>query len=211
MPTWNRRPFIRAAIQSFLDQTYENRELVIVDDGDERVLDLIPADPRIRYLQGPGRLSTGRKRNMCCDISAGEIICHFDDDDFSMPTRIADQVERLLRTGKPITGYGTMLFWDRTTRQAKRYRPSVTGYVCGTSLAYLRSYWEVKPFKHIPEAEDNAFVYQALRQIASADGSEQLVARIHGCHQTSTKRGISEVVPESLIPVAFWNNEKLIS
>jgi glycosyltransferase involved in cell wall biosynthesis len=112
MPTWNRRQFIRAAIQSFLDQTYEPRELVIVDDGDDRIEDLIPDDPRIRYLglDGTHKLSTGYKRNVCCEAAKGEIICHFDDDDASMPTRIADQVERLQKTGKPITGYSSLFF-----------------------------------------------------------------------------------------------------
>ena len=47
MPTHNRRDFILTAIDCFLNQTYPEKELVIVDDGSDRVKDIIPADPRI--------------------------------------------------------------------------------------------------------------------------------------------------------------------
>ena len=50
MPTHNRRPFVAQAIVYFLRQDYPNRELIIVDDGTDPVADLIPDDPRIRYL-----------------------------------------------------------------------------------------------------------------------------------------------------------------
>lgn len=210
MPTWNRRAFLPAAIRCFLDQTYEPRELVIVDDGDDRIGDLIPDDPRIRYVEIPKKVSTGAKRNLCCEATRGEIIVHADDDDWGAPTRIADQVERLAKTGKPITGYGTLFFWDRTKHQAKRYRAPYAGYVCGTSLAYLKSYWRMRPFPNIQEASDNAFVNPVLRQIAAADGSRKLVARIHDCHHTSSKKNITEVVPKSMLPDRFWDNERLI-
>jgi glycosyltransferase involved in cell wall biosynthesis len=209
MPTWNRRPFIRAAIQSFLDQTYENRELVILDDGDDPVIDLIPDDQRIRYIAHK-KVTVGKKRNMACEEASGEIICPWDDDDFSMPTRVTDQVFRLIISSKPITGYSTLLFWDRTTRQAKRYRATAAGYVCGTSLAYLRNFWKMRPFRDQQEASDNAFVNPVLRQVAAADGSSHMVARIHDCHHTSSKKGITDVVPKSMIPDRFWDSERLI-
>jgi O-antigen biosynthesis protein len=211
MPTWNRRPFIRAAIQSFLDQTYEPRELVVIDDGDDKIEDLIPDDPRISYAVLSGRVSTGVKRNLCCEAAKGEVICHTDDDDWAAPNRIAEQVERLIKTGRPITGYGTLLFWDRNTKQAKRYHSRELGYVCGTSLMYLRSFWQRHQFKDQQEASDNSFVRPVRRVIAAADGTTKLVARIHDCHHTSSKKNITEVVPKSMIPNRFWDNESLLT
>lgn len=216
MPTADRRPYIRAAIACFLAQTYEPRELVILDDGNDRILDLIPEDARIRYygiedLGRLGKVTVGRKRNLCCEIARGELIFHADDDDYQSPTRIADQVERLAASGKPITGYSTLLFWDRTVNRAKRYRAHTPGYVCGTSLAYTKPYWRARPFRDQQEASDNAFVYPALRSIAAADGSAQMVARIHDCHHTSSKKGITQIVPKELLPESFWDNERLIA
>lgn len=211
MPTWNRRPFVRAAIQCFLEQTYENRELVIVDDGDDRILDLVPDDQRIRYVPSNRRLVTGAKRNLCNELAQGEIICHFDDDDWSAPTRLQDQVDRLEATALPITGYGTLLFWDVLTRQVKRYRANAANmknYVCGTSFCYLRSFWEQSPFPDRQVASDNAFIYSRLNDVAASQDCGQLVARIHD-HHTSEKGGITEVVPRELVPAGFWLNEQV--
>jgi hypothetical protein len=50
-----------------------------------------------------------------------------------------------------------------------------------------------------------------LRAIAAADGTSKLVARIHDCHHTSSKKNITDVVPKSMIPDRFWDSERLIS
>jgi glycosyltransferase involved in cell wall biosynthesis len=51
MPTADRREFIPCAIRCFKNQDYENLELIILDDGEQEIRDLIPSDPRIRYIQ----------------------------------------------------------------------------------------------------------------------------------------------------------------
>ena len=51
MPTYNRRPFVPHAIEYFLRQDYENKELIVVDDGTDSISDLIPHDDRIRYIR----------------------------------------------------------------------------------------------------------------------------------------------------------------
>src|SRR5581483_6186815 len=83
MPTADRRHFVAHAIRHFLAQGHPRRELVIVDDGADSVADLVPADTRIRYLRLSARATVGKKRNLACAAAAGEIIVHFDDDDWS--------------------------------------------------------------------------------------------------------------------------------
>ena len=51
MPTYNRRPFVPGAIAYFARQEYPNRELIVADDGTDAVGDLVPDDPRVRYLR----------------------------------------------------------------------------------------------------------------------------------------------------------------
>jgi glycosyltransferase involved in cell wall biosynthesis len=207
MPTWNRRAFISAAIDCWLKQTYENRELIILDDGEDRVGELVPSDARVRY-EITGRVSTGEKRNLCCEMAKGEIICHMDDDDWSAPDRIQDQVDRLTESGKPITGYSTLLFWDVTQKKAKLYKSSVRGYICGTSFCYLKSFWNEHRFKDQQVASDNAFVYPILTRVAASGEQSHMVARIHEGH-TSKKSNIRQIVARELIPAAFWENEEL--
>lgn len=209
MPTWNRRAFIPGAIDSFLRQTYEPRELVILDDGDEPIQDLIPQDSRIRYAFEGKRRITGDKRNRVNELARGDVICHFDDDDWSAPDRIADQVARLKASGKPATGYSTLLFWDVKGKVARRYRSAISGYVCGTTLCYTREFWNQRHFRAKQMGSDNDWVYPILKSIAHCHDASHMVARIHDCHHTSKKNGIVEIVSRNLLPAGFWENEKL--
>ena len=63
MPTRNRRGWVSQAIWYFLRQDYDPKELLILDDGDDSVVDLVPSDERIRYRRLDARLSLGAKRN----------------------------------------------------------------------------------------------------------------------------------------------------
>jgi O-antigen biosynthesis protein len=209
MPTCNRRAFIPAAIDCWQKQTYQNRELIILDDGEDPIREITPDAKGIYYYRAGGRIGTlGKKRNVINGYALGAIICHWDDDDWSADDRIADQVARLCESGKPVTGYSSLLFWEAETKQAKRYQAQVSGYVCGTTLMYLKSFWEMHPFKDKQKASDNDFVWPILRQVATWNGCSHMVARIHGDH-TSDKSNIRDRIPVELIPQAFWENEKL--
>lgn len=204
MPTCRRDRFILAAVDCWRRQTYEPKELIILDDGEGMTI----SGPGIQYERIPKKMMTGSKRNACCELARGEIICHFDDDDWSDPGRIEDQVTRLKSTQKPITGYGTLLFWDTLTLQAKRYKPSLKNYICGTTFCYLKSFWQIHQFKDKQVASDNHFIYPYLSQVAASDETRFVVARIHDSH-TSNKRNIKTVVHKNLIPAGFWENERL--
>src|ERR1051326_1608453 len=79
MPTANRRAFVAQAVEYFLRQTYERRELIVVDDGDDAVGDLLPRDERVRYVRLAGRQTVGAKRNRACEEARGELIAHSGD------------------------------------------------------------------------------------------------------------------------------------
>jgi glycosyltransferase involved in cell wall biosynthesis len=207
-PTKDRRAFVPAAIRCFLEQDYEPKELVILDDGEDSVGDLIPRHPQIRYIRLPRQYVTGEKRNLCCEVSKGEIICHADDDDWSAPDRISYQVKRLFESGAPITGFNTLLFWDCRTKQAKRYRAMIRNYVCGTTFCYRRDFWRANPFRHKQQATDNGLIYPVLSRVDASPETRYMVARIHNVHHTSPKANIKDMIDRKLIPAGFWENEE---
>ena len=91
MPTADRRRFIPAAIRLFLEQDYENKELLIVDDGVDRIEDLVPEHSQIRYIGLSQRTRLGTKRNLACEAARGDVIVHWDDDDWHAPWRVRYQ------------------------------------------------------------------------------------------------------------------------
>ena len=119
MPTDNRRRFVPEAIRLFLAQDYPNKELVVLDDGEDIVADLIPKTPEIRYLRLDRRQSLGAKRNLACAAARGEIIAHWDDDDWYAPWRLSRQVAKIVRGGTELCGLARMLFFDPLAASAR--------------------------------------------------------------------------------------------
>lgn len=175
MPTANRRRFVPEAIRLFLAQDYPEKELVILDDGDEAVADLVPADPQIRYLRETGRQSIGIKRNRACEAARGDIIAHWDDDDWYAPQRLRRQVEALIAGDADLCGLDRVLFFDAAGQRAWEYvfPPNSGPWVYGATLCYRKPLWRRNPFPQINVGEDTRFVANArgARITALADNS----------------------------------------
>ena len=174
---------VSKALACFEAQTWPALELVILDDTDDPSFPQPPAGDNVVYEALPNRAVVGTKRNIANALARGEIIVHWDSDDWSDPGRIADQVERLMSSGRAITGYHSMLFYDETTGAAYKFHATPGRYALGTSLCYRKDWWKANTFPEKAVGEDNAFIQPALRGIHKqliTTGAEQLmVARIH--------------------------------
>ena len=181
MPTANRRAFVPQAIRDFLAQDHPRRELLIVDDGTDPVEDLVPPHPDIRYIRLERRRSVGAKRNIACELARGELIAHWDDDDWRSPAWLSSQVRLLAQSGAALCGLDRVYFWRPESAEAWQYRwDGRTHWVCGGTLCYRRDYWRDAPFPDLDIGEDNAFVWKAsARQVAVNPAAELYVARVH--------------------------------
>ena len=159
MPTRNRRRFVEQSIAYFLRQDYERKELVVLDDGDDRVADLIPADPRVRYVPLDERLVLGEKRNRACELAQGEIMVHWDDDDWHAPHRLSYQVAELERHGAALCGTGKVLYLEPASHRAWLYESPATRRRWISGLGYRKDLWRENRFAHIPVGEDTRFVW----------------------------------------------------
>ncbi|MFN0105505.1 MAG: glycosyltransferase [Bryobacteraceae bacterium] len=197
MPTANRRAFVPHAIRAFLLQDYPNRELLIVEDGEDSVEDLIPADPRIRYMRLRGKQSVGAKRNLACQESRGEIILHWDDDDWAAPWRIRYQVERLQAERADICGLDRVLFYGPTRERAWLYvyPPEERPWVFGGALCYTLAAWRRQPFQHIDVGEDNEFVWNGGNKVAVLEKNTFFVSMIHGANTSPKATSDSRWLP----------------
>jgi hypothetical protein len=104
MVTLDRLTLAKRAIHSFATQSYPERELVIVTDGAsifrqslERYVSALGLD-QVRFVWvDEERPALGHLRNISMDAAAGEIICQWDDDDYSHPERLTIQAGHMLR------------------------------------------------------------------------------------------------------------------
>lgn len=95
MVTANRRKLAERSVHCFLAQDYPNRELIVVDDGEEDyapILAAIPPERLIhhRLVKDPRR-TLGELRNLSLDLARGSLISQWDDDDWFDPERLSRQ------------------------------------------------------------------------------------------------------------------------
>ncbi|MCB8945700.1 MAG: glycosyltransferase [Ardenticatenaceae bacterium] len=182
MPTAGRRRFVPQAIAYFLQQDYPQRELIVLDDGADGVADLMPEDGRIRYQRLGSKQTVGAKRNLACQMARGELIAHWDDDDWYAPWRLAYQAAQLQAAQADVCGLDQVLYWNAPTRQAwlYRYPRQRRPWVAGNTLCYTRAFWQQNPFPTINIGEDTRFVFsQQAPQILALPDNRFCVGLIH--------------------------------
>jgi glycosyltransferase involved in cell wall biosynthesis len=123
----NDAPFIAAAIDSILNQTYADFEFVLVNDAStDRSRDIVArySDPRIRLLDNPENLRLARSLNRGLEAARGALVARLDANDIALPDRLEKQMRfmrdhpdfaliggqyRVIDTqGRPITGAALM-------------------------------------------------------------------------------------------------------
>lgn len=95
IPTYNHARFIGQAIQSVLEQTYVDLEVIVIDDGSTdnttSMIEPFLSDPRVSYLYQENQgLSASRNRGIA--VSSGKYLNFLDADDYLHPHKIAEQV-----------------------------------------------------------------------------------------------------------------------
>jgi glycosyltransferase involved in cell wall biosynthesis len=160
MPTRDRRSFVGQSIWYFLRQDYPHRELIVLDDGDDPVGDLLPEDERVRYVRLDEHASLGRKRNLGCELARGELVAHWDDDDWIRQDRLRVQVEALTAAGADFCGADRLLHYrlDAGDAWLYHYRPNGRPRLAGATLVYRREAWARTRFADVELGEDAEFL-----------------------------------------------------
>jgi glycosyltransferase involved in cell wall biosynthesis len=186
MPTYNRRPFVAQAIAYFLRQTYANCELIIVDDGVDAVQDAIPDDPRIRYVRLPRKLTTGAKRNLACEEARGDIIAHWDDDDWVAPWRLRYQVENLLEAKADICGINAVMYYAPASEQAWQFIYPKGRQPWVAALCYTKAFWQRNPFPDLNVGEDTRFLWSRRpKHVVALPDNGFYIALVHAGNSSS--------------------------
>jgi len=112
MPVLNPHPvYFRQAVESILNQTFEDWELVIVEDPSPRpaaeILKDYP-DPRIRHFVNPQRTSLVQQLNRGLQETQAELVARHDHDDISEPERLEKQV-KFMESHPEVAVLGTWL------------------------------------------------------------------------------------------------------
>ncbi len=185
IPTYSRNDTLKRAIGSVLCQTYENFEIIVVDDNPadsewRKSTASIMAeytDPRVRYIQNEKNMGGGLTRNEGIKASKGEYIAFLDDDDEYMPERLEKQLKVFLDSkndklalvycyAKFINKQGTSTYSDR-----RDFRGNCLFEAMAENCIAATSQWMVKKdkivevgcFPDVPCKQDSQTILRLLK------------------------------------------------
>lgn len=107
--TYNRPTWLRRAVELFLAQSYESKELIVVDVGDKNIEPI--DDPRIKWIPVKQRISYEQACFIGFEAAQGSYLTYFDDDDYHGPNRLMAQVIPLLQGMAHFTGFEAPLLF----------------------------------------------------------------------------------------------------
>jgi len=178
LPARGHGELVARAIECFLAQDYPNKELVIVDDGEEPISDVIPQDDRIRHERLGRAVSLGDKRNRGCEVARGKILAHFEARDWHAPSRLSRQVRHLIERGVHMTAFSeespvpdTLVYWRVVWEQ-------LTLHPRGTNDAESLF---VKVARHLAASHSTLPLDgQVVRDPSGADGGDEIAKLARG-------------------------------
>ena len=140
MPVYNCEPYIGKAIESVLDQTFQDFELIVVNDGSsDKSGEIASSYPQVRCFDRPHK-GIPETRNFAVSKAEGELITFLDADDLWAPEKLSLQVKYM--TGHPDCGIVFCRFRNftdipgelRTDRQKELLRAEFSTYLPGACI-----------------------------------------------------------------------------
>lgn len=159
-PTFNRRPFIPLLIKCVENQMYPKHriEWIIIDDGPDKIEDLVIHIPYVKYVKIEEHLTIAKKRNLLNDMSLGDIIVNMDDDDYYPPERISHAVEMLTQHDTAICAGSSQLYmYFNKLNKMYRFGPYGVNHATAATFAYKRELLNITRYK-----DDAAFAEEKI-------------------------------------------------
>ena len=115
LPTYNGAATLADAVRSILNQTFQDMELIVVDDASSQdinaVLEEFKGDEKLRYIRNDSNIGLAASINAGVAAAKGRYIARMDDDDFSVSIRLETQLEFLdAHTDVDVVGGGIALY-----------------------------------------------------------------------------------------------------
>lgn len=140
-PTFNRRPFFQTIIKCFDNQTYpkDKMEWIIVDDGTDKIEDIVKDHPLVKYFKYDEKMPLGKKRNIMHQKAHGSIIVYMDDDDYYPPERVSHAVEMLIKNPEALcAGSSEMYIYFKDIDKMIQFGPYGPNHATAGTFAFRK-------------------------------------------------------------------------
>lgn len=190
-PTFNRRPFIPYIIQCFENQTYprDKMEWIILDDGTDKIEDLVSHIPQVKYIKYDEKLTLGKKRNLCHQHAKGDILVYMDDDDYYPPERVSHAVEILQQNPKALcAGSSEMFMFFKHIQKMYKFGPYNSNHSTAATFAFRKELLEETSFQEEAcVAEEKHFLKNYTIPFVQLDSMKTILVFSHN-HNSFDKK-----------------------
>ncbi len=108
IPYFKKKKFIEKTLNSVLNQTYQNFEIILIYDDENKndlkfIDSLVNKNPKIKIIENIKNLGAGLSRNIGIKNSSGSIIAFLDSDDYWMPDKLDKQINFMRKNNYKFT------------------------------------------------------------------------------------------------------------
>jgi len=194
-PTFNRRPFWEYTIKCFNHQDYpkDKMEWIIIDDGTDKIKDLVCDIPQVKYYSYDEKMPLGKKRNIMHAKSSGDILIYMDDDDYYPPERVSHAVNMLLTHPNALcAGASEIYIWFKHIQKMFQFGPYSPSHATAGTFAFKREL--LKDHKYDDNAalaEEKAFLKNYSVPFVQLEPKKTILVFSH-IHNTFDKKKLLE-------------------
>jgi hypothetical protein len=197
-PTFNRRPFIPLMIKCFENQTYpkDKLEWIIIDDGTDKIEDLVSHIPQVKYFKYDEKMTLGKKRNISNEKASGEIIVYMDDDDYYPADRISHAVDKLKKSPKALcAGSSAMFIYFKHINKMLQFGPYGPNHATAATFAFKRELLKKTKFREEASvAEERFFLKDYTIPFVQLDSNKSILVFSHN-HNSFDKKELLKQMP----------------
>lgn len=190
-PTFNRRPFINNIISCFNSQDYpkDKLEWIIIDDGTDKIEDLVCDISLVKYYKYDKKMPLGEKRNIMHEKSKGDILVYMDDDDFYPPNRVSHAVEKLLSKPEALcAGSSEIYIYFKHISRMYKFGPYGPNHATAGTFAFKRELLKNNSYENTAcLAEEKHFLKNYTVPFVQLDPLKTILVFSHE-HNTFDKR-----------------------
>lgn len=199
--TRNRPVYLKRAIECFKNQTYGNKEMVILyygNDQETKEMALANEDPEIHYHEyDPSEgLTLGYVRNRSLEYVTGEYVCVWDDDDWHHPNRLIKQYCHIISSQQPACTLRQLLVFDLEENKLVATCPRNEGWegslMCETEVMIKYQYGNLNI------SEDTHLCYQlSIRGLINTIDDPELYVYFFHIQNTSSRKHLDQIKGQS--------------
>ena len=201
-PTFNRRPFYPFLIKCIEQQNYpkDKIEWIIIDDGTDKIEDLVSHLPYVKYFKYDIKMTLGKKRNLMHEKSKGDIIVYMDDDDYYPPERISHAVKTLQDNPKIlIAGSSVLYIYFKHISQMYKFGPYGPTHATAATFAFRKELLlQTKYDESASLAEERKFLKDYAIPLVQLDPLKTILVFSH-IQNTFDKKKLLVDAPNQLV------------